>query len=745
MLKRFGRLPSDKAVEIARQVCAGLAAAHDAGVVHRDLKPGNVMIDENGNARITDFGLAGLTEDFRGEGAIEGTPTYMSPEQIKGQELSVKSDIYSLGLVLYEIFTGKKAFEARTLPELIKLRRSDAAPSDPSTIVKELDPLVERIILRCLEIDRDKRPSSALQVAAALPGGDPLAAALAAGETPSPEMVAAAQKEGGLRPAIAVSLLSFILLGLISFLFLAGKVMIQGYVPLTKSPEVLQERAREIIKRLGYADAPFDSHYEFGYEDNYLRYIRENDRSRTRWQQLRVGQPSAILFRYRQSPRSLVPFNGRVVTPDDPPRLISGMDGVTLDTSGRMIYFYNVPQQIEDQTTENLAATNWAALFTEAGLDINQFKPGVSKWVPATYSDTRAAWEGVLPERADIPVHVEAASYRGKPVYFEIIVPWDKPFRQVEVPPPMLVRILQAVVIILILLLLLGAVLLAWRNLKLGRGDRRGALRLALFVFTMWMVHWAVSAHHIPALGPEIDLFLEYLSLGVFIASLYWFVYMALEPFVRRRWPHRIIAWSKLLAGDVRDPLIGRDILIGAAFGVSCGLLNYLWHATPGLFGYVTRQPNLFLPNILSGVRGLETILTGNIANSLLLALGFLFMLLLLSMLLRREWLAIGAIWLVGTTLPALADDYFVINFIFSGIVCAVYPFVLLRYGLLSTIIMFFFLILGFAFPFTTDFSAWYTPNALVALFLSMALVVYGFYISLAGQPIFRGGLLQDD
>src|SRR5437773_574407 len=158
LLRRIGRLPSDKATEIARQLCAGLAAAHNRGVLHRDLKPANVMIDENGNVRLTDFGIAGLVEESRSDEFRAGTPAYMSPEQLAGTELTIKSDIYSLGLVLYEIFTGKKVFEAPTLPQLLALRNSDATPTTPSTLVQNLDPLVERVILRCLEKDPDKRP-----------------------------------------------------------------------------------------------------------------------------------------------------------------------------------------------------------------------------------------------------------------------------------------------------------------------------------------------------------------------------------------------------------------------------------------------------------------------------------------------------------------------------------------------------------------------------------------------------------
>jgi serine/threonine-protein kinase len=135
------------------------------------------MLHGRGHVLITDFGLAGLASQLQGAEVRNGTPAYMAPEQLAGKEVTMRSDIYSLGLVLYEIFTGKRAFEATTLTEMLHLRNK-SAPTHPSQIVKDIDPLVERVILRCLEKDPVKRPASALQLAAALPGGDPLAAAL---------------------------------------------------------------------------------------------------------------------------------------------------------------------------------------------------------------------------------------------------------------------------------------------------------------------------------------------------------------------------------------------------------------------------------------------------------------------------------------------------------------------------------------------------------------------------------------
>ena len=232
-------------------------------MLHRDLKPSNVMIDGDGNARVLDFGLAGLGEEFGEDELRSGTPAYMAPEQIAGEPFTVRSDIYSLGLLLYELFTSQRAFEAPTLGELMKLRRSDTTPATPTSIIKDLDPLIEKVIDRCLQKDPAKRPASALQVAAALPGGDPIAAALAAGETPSPEMVAAAPKEGALRPVVAISMLAAVLVGLAIIVLLADKVILHGYVPLNKSPDVLRENAREIIRTAGVVTPAGDSNYGF--------------------------------------------------------------------------------------------------------------------------------------------------------------------------------------------------------------------------------------------------------------------------------------------------------------------------------------------------------------------------------------------------------------------------------------------------------------------------------------------------
>jgi serine/threonine protein kinase len=173
LLRRIGRLPADKALETAHQICAGLAAAHDSGFLHRDLKPANIMLDGRGRVRVTDFGLALSRDDAPGRNEVAGTLAYMAPEQIEKGEASVRSDVYSMGVVFYELFTGRLPFPATTPMEL-RRAHLESSPRTPSSVVKDMDPVVESAILRCLQKDPALRPPSVRQVAAAFPGGDAL-------------------------------------------------------------------------------------------------------------------------------------------------------------------------------------------------------------------------------------------------------------------------------------------------------------------------------------------------------------------------------------------------------------------------------------------------------------------------------------------------------------------------------------------------------------------------------------------
>ena len=163
LLKRVGRFPEDRALEIARQICAGLAAAHERDVIHRDLKPANVMLDGTGKVRITDFGLAGAS----GEAIRAGTPAYMAPEQLAGNDVTARSDIYALGLVLYEIFTGQRALDGKNLAELIHKREqsgilaTDRDRQEPRSQDRARDTQVPRS-RKSTSVPRQRSPSPRL-------------------------------------------------------------------------------------------------------------------------------------------------------------------------------------------------------------------------------------------------------------------------------------------------------------------------------------------------------------------------------------------------------------------------------------------------------------------------------------------------------------------------------------------------------------------------------------------------------
>ena len=757
LLRRIGRLPSDKALEIARQLCAGLAAAHEHGMMHRDLKPANAMLDGRGRVRITDFGLAG----FAGEdGGRAGTPAYMAPEQLAGDEVTQKTDIYSLGLVLYEIFTGKRAFEATTLAEMMRVR-DKGGPTHPSHIVKDIDPKVERVILRCLEKDPAKRPASALQLAAALPGGDPLAAALAAGETPSPEMVAAAGDEGVLRPRSAWILLCGTLLALCAVVALARYGSDLGLAPIEKTPEELQARAKDIVRNFGYSRSPADTAYWFSRDNDYLNYRAQHEPS-TRWyRSLATAELGPMRFWYRQSPGPMVPLVGNYVSGDysvkenDPPLEVSGMVTVNLSAQGNLLDFRAVPPQIEESTASP-PKPDWQQLFPAAGLDEKRFTTAAPKWVPPVPFDDRAEWDGSSALEPSIPLHVAAAAYRGKPVYFAVIGPWTRPARMqtyaapvggnfmLTYPPTLGEIIASSVFVLLILALLASGAIFARRNIRMGRGDRRGALQLSLFTGSMTFILWHLLGHFVLDLKSYYLMFFLAFGESLSVAAFVWLSYMALEPYVRRRWPGTLISWARLSSRKFLDPLVGRDLLAGAMVGaIVAGLFELectlpYWTNIRG----ITPAPVL-LPQALGDARqfagGFIVALQLCVVAGLL-DLGLLYLVLVIV---RKDWLAIGVAALVLTAM-GLTPQNILVDLPITVVQIGLLLFVLLRFGLLALASSWFVIFLTSLTSFTLRPYFWYSGRSFFIILFIVALTLYGFRTALAGRPVF-GNLAVDD
>jgi serine/threonine-protein kinase len=733
LLRRIGRLPQDKAVDIARQLCAGIAAAHDHGVLHRDLKPANVMLDDRGKVRIMDFGLAGIASDIQGLEISSGTPAYMAPEQLSGKEVTIQSDLYSLGLVLYEVFTGKRAFEASSLNDLLRLREHSSV-AHPSQVVPDLDPLVERVILRSLEADPEKRPKTALQMAAALPGGDPLAAALAAGETPSPQMVAAAGGEQALAPRIAWSLLALSLMSFVTILWVAKYSTDLALYPVEKSPEVLEDRAGEIAARAGYSQVG-DRSWWFTRNYDYLLYRNAMKMSSSHGQAISGSDPRAVSFIFRQSPDLMIPNNpGSRIQWDDPPYDKSGMVTVTLDSIGRLRTLIAVPRQTE--TPSPAQEPNWQDLFQAAGLDLKRFTPAAPKWLSPEPFDLQRGWEGTY-DGDPTPIQVLAASYHGKPVVFRVIAPWiNEPEWASTTRKSARNFIALTLMVVGGIALVFAAAFVARKNVGLGRGDRKGAFRLAAACFFVGWVGKIFLSHHVAVLNLEFNLLIIPTALAFFTAAVIWIYYMALEPYVRRSWPEYLISWTRLLGGNYRDPMVGRDLLAGCLLGSLMALVEHVINALPAWFNLAGQTPiNGDGPVLGTTLKFAGTVLQAFI-GPVFVALTMLFLFFVIRSVTKRYWISTVALGVLVVAMN-LGQENVIAETIGAIVLSLLVLTALLRFGLLTLIVAYTAQNLLQGFPVALDPSRWYFARGFVPVLIVLAFALYGFRVSLGSRPVF--------
>jgi serine/threonine-protein kinase len=719
LLRRIGRLPQDKAVETARKLCAGLAAAHDRGVLHRDLKPANIMIDGRGQVIIMDFGLAGLQEQVQGD-VRSGTPAYMSPEQLSGTGVTVKSDIYALGLVLYELFTGKRAFDAPTVAELQRMQQAGTMTS-LSSAVKDIDPDVERIIERCLSPDPAQRPSSAMAVAGALPGGNLLEAALAAGETPSPELVAAAGETEGLSPKVALAWLGAALILVLAVAMVSASEEVQNRVRLDLPPEALAYNARGILSNLGYPAKPADVVYGFDYNGEYRNYLKTHPAEAAEaWRDPSSSPAPVILFWYREASQPMAAQDGlnAKVKFDDPPMTRDGTLRMELDPTGKLVFLEAVTPQVEKAQAER--PLPWEALFRAAGLDLAQFQTAPPEWTPLTSWDQRAAWtKGNL--------RIEAAAWRGLPVSFRIIGPWTVPERSQPHQRLTLVSIGFSCVI------LLSAGAFTWWNIRSGKVDFRGARYIGLLYSAPMFAAQLLLMHH-TATVDEFDLFWRCVAVAGINAGIVYLLYLALEPWVRRRWPQTMISWNRFVVKGIRDPLVGRDILYAIAVTSAMLLLGLAKERLSGP-SFEPSTPNLVPLNGFGSALASMLVMIQGING----ALSIFFSLFLLRVLLRNQWLAIIAYIVVMTGLNLIGGPYTWMAILYQGIVAATEVWLLLRVGMLGTIAA---LVLGNLqgdLPHTLDFSSWYAGPAWVPVLVVLGFAIFAFRNALGNRRLLPG------
>ena len=736
LLRRIGRLPPTKAIEIARQLCAALAAAHDKGVLHRDLKPANVMIDGFGRARVTDFGLAVVAGEASAE--VAGTPAYMAPEQLAGHAATIQSDLYALGLVLYELFTGKSPFDAATVADWRRVH-SQSQPPSPHLITADMDPTVERVILRCLAKEPSSRPASASQVALALPGGDPLAAAIAAGETPSPGMVAAAGGEGALAPARAWLWFALVCLTVAGIWLMAPASTDLGLAPMENSPEVLRDRTRAIIERLGYPVRVADDATWLMRNYELIRWQADHMNS-VEWRRRLASVGTPVLLHYRQAPDPLTPQNrDSLVTATDP---IPGRPGdiyAVVDGRARLRAL-RVASPERLNTVDRDRPFPEAMVFELTGLDRARFQPVEANWVPPVAFSDRREWTGTSAEVPEIPLRLSAATLNGRLVAVVTRGPWD--LQKIDFVKASTTALIGRVsVAIVALAVSLTGVLVARRNLRLSRGDTAGASRVAGVTFVLVLASFLAQAHLSPDwLTAIFEQIAPAVGFAVVQALLVWALYLALEPAIRQRMPDLLVGWARLLEGRWRDPRVGRDVLMGAALG---GLVALSLHVANGLPTFVPLAAQTSIPQLNVGNRivPLAALLSVPIVAIFrgVLQMAMLFGLRTVA---TKRWIDVIVLALVFSLFALGAENpWLEIPFaLISGVLFAV---VTVYLGLLSLVASWAVFVLLSAMPIGYGLSQWFSPYVWITLVLVVVVTGGAFVLSLGGRPPF--GALESE
>lgn len=729
LLPRIGRLPGDRAVAAARKICAGLAAAHAKGVIHRDLKPHNIMMDKRGEIVIMDFGLAAIADQLSGPEARNGTPAYMSPEQLKGTEVTARSDIFALGLVLYEIFTGRKPYEAKSLRELIAKQESGELTAI-SSIATDVDPAVEHIIRRCLDPDPAKRPDNALAVSAALPGGDPLAAALAAGETPSPELVAASGKIEGMDLKYAWLCVAAALACLIAVPFLKQQKEAFLQTPLEYTPEVLMQKARDKAVEFGYERKPVDRAMLLSSRLPLITYLDRLPAPRDFGKWLAAEAPASLVYREAQQPLVAEPTGD--VTETNPPLTSPGSVKVILDFAGRLREFLAMPYTDSSIST---APVTVDAVFRETGLDPAHFSEVAPTTLPNVPVDSFRAWKGPHPAIPKLNLRLEAGWWKGRLTYLKIVWPWTMPEGYVTRLNPFIERLQNVLIPFLFGTGLLLAVLYARRNWRLERADRHGAFVVGIATFGLGFLRW-VTTTHIAASGDMLALSSHALFLSVAAGAVFFVLYLALEPAVRVRWPHSLITWGRVLAGRWSDAQVASHVLVGVAVGsILYAFIQARDSMAAGSDGLDTFSGLYYLQGTRYWLGGV----VAHAAEAITAGLMIFCLLFGLRVVLRRDWIAaiVGGIAFTAMQNDLANSINWQAEYLALAVAITALLFVLLRFGLLVTVAAVFTINTFGNMGLGTDWSAWYAPTGFATAAVLMIVTGLAFRYTVGERELF--------
>ena len=338
------------------------------------------------------------------------------------------------------------------------------------------------------------------------------------------------------------------------------------------------------------------------------------------------------------------------------------------------------------------------------------FKPASPLLVPPVFSDERAAWEGTLSDLPDQEFRVEAAAHAGKPVYFVVTGPWSRSSRAAQQAVPTFNLVTATLEALVTPVLMLAGAVLARRNVKLGRGDRRGAFRAGAIVFVLAMAAWLVRRHVMPP-GVDIERMFAAIGSALFAGAVLWVTYLGLEPYVRRHSPDLLIGWTRLIAGRWRDPRVGADVMVGVSAGLAMTLFYAVHNVLPPLFGRPEPMPLMIADaNLLLGSREVVAYLLGRIGEGIQGGMLCVVGITALLIWLKRPWLAGVAAVILFT--PVAINGMFppgtpILDLTLGAGLITVFVYTSVRFGLLATMAALATHFVLLRAPVTLDFASW--------------------------------------